>query len=228
MSAAFRPFGQRKRTPIGHRRVGARLCQRPHQRRPARPAARTGARRRRAGAGSDGGRPHGLMRRGSAARTRPANLFGKSFKLSLFVVLTPVRNALTPRRVPTGGACRPMWNGKAAMKNQVQLITYVDRLSGGGFADLRRLLDGPLEGLFGTVHALPFFYALSTGPMPGSTPSITPKSIPRLGTWDEVGALSGTRRRHGRPHRQPHLGAIGFVPRLSRHAAMPRPLPTCS
>jgi sucrose phosphorylase len=43
------------------------------------------------------------------------------------------------------------------MRNAVQLITYVDRLSGGGFTELRALLAGPLRGLFGGVHVLPFF-----------------------------------------------------------------------
>ena len=43
------------------------------------------------------------------------------------------------------------------MQNKVQLITYVDRLSGGGFKELRALLDGPLAGVFGGVHLLPFF-----------------------------------------------------------------------
>lgn len=43
------------------------------------------------------------------------------------------------------------------MKNQVQLIAYVDRLSGGGFSELNSLLSGPLAGVFGGVHLLPFF-----------------------------------------------------------------------
>ena len=43
------------------------------------------------------------------------------------------------------------------MKNKVQLITYVDRLSGGGLRDLNRLLEGPLADVFGGVHLLPFF-----------------------------------------------------------------------
>ena len=47
------------------------------------------------------------------------------------------------------------------MKNQVQLIAYVDRFSGGGFRDLQSLLnDGPLAGLFGGVHLLPFFWPI--------------------------------------------------------------------
>ena len=47
------------------------------------------------------------------------------------------------------------------MKNQVQLITYVDRICPGGLADLRALLtSGALQGLFGGVHLLPFFYPI--------------------------------------------------------------------
>jgi sucrose phosphorylase len=44
------------------------------------------------------------------------------------------------------------------MKNQVQLITYVDRLSGGGIRDLQTLLEVPLSGIFGGAHLLPLFY----------------------------------------------------------------------
>jgi sucrose phosphorylase len=46
------------------------------------------------------------------------------------------------------------------MKNQAQLITYVDRLSGGTFRDLKHLLDGPFSGVFGGVHVLPFFHPI--------------------------------------------------------------------
>ncbi|MGH8965406.1 MAG: sucrose phosphorylase, partial [Actinomycetes bacterium] len=42
------------------------------------------------------------------------------------------------------------------MRNQVQLIAYADRL-GGSLPGLTRLLEGPLAGLFGGVHVLPFF-----------------------------------------------------------------------
>ena len=43
------------------------------------------------------------------------------------------------------------------MKNQVQLIAYVDRCGGGTFRELQGLLEGPLQGAFGGVHVLPFF-----------------------------------------------------------------------
>ena len=46
------------------------------------------------------------------------------------------------------------------MKNQAQLIAYVDRLSAGTFRDLQRLLDGRLAGVFGGVHVLPFFHPI--------------------------------------------------------------------
>ena len=46
------------------------------------------------------------------------------------------------------------------MKNKVQLITYVDRLGGGNITELQRLLKGPLNGLFGGVHLLPFYYPI--------------------------------------------------------------------
>jgi len=46
------------------------------------------------------------------------------------------------------------------MKNQAQLIAYVDRVPGGTFRDLQHLLDGPLRGAFGGVHVLPFFHPI--------------------------------------------------------------------
>jgi len=76
------------------------------------------------------------------------------------------------------------------MKNQVQLITYVDRFSGGGFRELQALLmDGPFAGLFGGVHLLPFFWPMD-GADAGFDPIDHTKVDPRLGTWDDVRALS--------------------------------------
>ena len=46
------------------------------------------------------------------------------------------------------------------MKNKVQLITYVDRFGGSTLPQLQDLLDGPLAGVFGGVHLLPFFYKI--------------------------------------------------------------------
>ncbi len=77
------------------------------------------------------------------------------------------------------------------MKNQVQLITYVDRLSGGGFALLNQLLKGPLAGVFGGAHLLPFFTPID-GADAGFDPIDHAQADARLGTWEDVRALSGT------------------------------------
>jgi sucrose phosphorylase len=75
------------------------------------------------------------------------------------------------------------------MKNQAQLITYVDRLSGGGLGDLQRLLGGPLDGVFGGVHLLPFFHPID-GADAGFDPIDHTEVDPRLGDWDDVRALA--------------------------------------
>jgi sucrose phosphorylase len=77
------------------------------------------------------------------------------------------------------------------MKNQVQLIAYVDRLSGGGFGALRSLLEGPLAGVFGGAHLLPFFDPID-GADAGFDPVDHTRVDPRLGTWEDVRALGGT------------------------------------
>ena len=47
-----------------------------------------------------------------------------------------------------------------SMKNQVQLIAYVDRLSGGGSAICGTCSTGRCARLFGGVHLLPFFHPI--------------------------------------------------------------------
>ena len=74
------------------------------------------------------------------------------------------------------------------MKNQVQLIAYVDRLSDGGFRKLNGLLKGPLAGLFGGSHLLPFFTPID-GADAGFDPIDHTQVDPRLGTWEDVQAL---------------------------------------
>ena len=75
------------------------------------------------------------------------------------------------------------------MKNQVQLITYVDRLGGGGIADLQALLCGPLAGVFGGVHLLPFFANID-GADAGFDPIDHTRVDPRLGDWSDIAALA--------------------------------------
>jgi len=74
------------------------------------------------------------------------------------------------------------------VKNQPQLIAYVDRFSGGGCPEFQRLLQGPLKGVFAGVHMLPFFYPID-GADAGFDPIDHTRVDPRLGTWDDVRAL---------------------------------------
>ena len=73
------------------------------------------------------------------------------------------------------------------MRNQVQLIAYADRF-GGSLAGLGRLLDGPLAGLFGGVHVLPFFRPYD-GADAGFDPVDHLEVDPRLGDWADLAAL---------------------------------------
>src|SRR4029453_8716617 len=75
------------------------------------------------------------------------------------------------------------------MKNQAQLIAYVDRIPGGTFRDLQHLLDGPLHGAFGGVHVLPFFHPID-GADAGFDPIDHTQVDSRLGTWNDVAALA--------------------------------------
>jgi sucrose phosphorylase len=78
------------------------------------------------------------------------------------------------------------------MKNQAQLIAYVDRCGGGTFRDLQQLLAGPLHGAFGGVHVLPFFTPID-GADAGFDPIDHAAVDPRLGSWDDVAALAADR-----------------------------------
>jgi sucrose phosphorylase len=74
------------------------------------------------------------------------------------------------------------------MKNQVQLICYADRL-GGTLRGLRQLLAGPLSGLFGGVHVLPFFHPID-GSDAGFDPIDHTQVDERLGGWEDVRGLA--------------------------------------
>lgn len=74
------------------------------------------------------------------------------------------------------------------MRNQVQLITYVDRLSGADIPALHKLLAGPLAGLFGGVHLLPFYFPID-GSDAGFDPIEHADVDDRLGNWQDVQAL---------------------------------------
>jgi sucrose phosphorylase len=74
----------------------------------------------------------------------------------------------------------------------VELIAYADRF-GGDIRRLQALLAGPLEGLFGGVHLLPFFRPYD-GADAGFDPEDHTEVDPRLGTWDDIGALAADMR----------------------------------
>lgn len=74
------------------------------------------------------------------------------------------------------------------MKNTVQLITYVDRLGGGDIHTLHQLLKGPLAGLFGGVHILPFYYSIH-GIDAGFDPIDHTQIDPSLGSWQDIKQL---------------------------------------
>jgi sucrose phosphorylase len=74
------------------------------------------------------------------------------------------------------------------MKNKVQLITYADRLGGSNITELHRLLKGPLAGLFGSVHILPFYYPIH-GVDAGFDPIDHTQIDPCLGNWADIKAL---------------------------------------
>ncbi len=74
------------------------------------------------------------------------------------------------------------------MKNQVQLITYVDRLGGAGLTQLHGLLMRQLAGAFGGVHLLPFFYPID-GADAGFDPIDHTAIDSRLGDWSDLSRL---------------------------------------
>jgi sucrose phosphorylase len=77
------------------------------------------------------------------------------------------------------------------MTNKVQLITYVDRLCGGGLKELNGLLQGPLAGVFSGVHLLPFYTPID-GTDAGFDPIDHTQVDARLGTWYDVRKLGNS------------------------------------
>ncbi|WP_265523494.1 sucrose phosphorylase [Oerskovia flava] len=76
------------------------------------------------------------------------------------------------------------------VRNEVQLITYADRL-GGDLPGLAAVLRDKLVGAFGGVHVLPFFTPYD-GADAGFDPVDHTAVDPRLGTWDDVRDLART------------------------------------
>lgn len=77
------------------------------------------------------------------------------------------------------------------MHNCVHLITYADRFGGSGLKDLQRVLDGPLKGIFGGIHILPFYYRVD-GVDAGFDPIDHSIVDPQIGTWNDIADLGST------------------------------------
>ncbi|MFT5003667.1 MAG: sucrose phosphorylase [Flavobacteriales bacterium] len=74
------------------------------------------------------------------------------------------------------------------MKNNVQLITYIDRLTGADTQSLTNLLNEQLSDLFSGVHLLPFYYPID-GSDAGFDPIDHTQVDSRLGNWDDIKEL---------------------------------------
>lgn len=75
------------------------------------------------------------------------------------------------------------------LADRPQLITYADRLA-GDLPGLGALLRGPLAGVFGGVHVLPFFDPID-GADAGFDPIDHTRVDPRLGGWADLAAIAG-------------------------------------
>jgi len=75
------------------------------------------------------------------------------------------------------------------MKNQIQLITYIDRLGCKNIQGLQQMLNNELKDIFGGVHILPFFHPYD-GEDAGFDPINHQQIDPRLGNWEDLKALS--------------------------------------
>ena len=75
------------------------------------------------------------------------------------------------------------------MKNQVHLITYIDRLTGGNIKSVQNLLVNEWQGVLGGVHLLPFYYPID-GADAGFDPIDHTQVDPRLGSWEDISSLS--------------------------------------
>lgn len=92
------------------------------------------------------------------------------------------------RKVADAFEQQSMATKKPGIKNNIQLIAYADRLGGGDLKAFHQLLKGPLAGLFGGVHLLPFYYPIH-GIDAGFDPIDHTKIDPSLGTWADIKAL---------------------------------------
>lgn len=74
------------------------------------------------------------------------------------------------------------------MKNNVQLITYIDRLTGADTQALNTILNEQFAHLFSGIHLLPFYYPID-GSDAGFDPIDHTQVDERLGQWNDIKML---------------------------------------
>lgn len=77
------------------------------------------------------------------------------------------------------------------MENAVQLITYADRMGGGGLSTLTGILRSRFTDVYAGVHILPFFTPYD-GADAGFDPIDHTQVDPRLGDWHDIEDLAQT------------------------------------
>lgn len=75
------------------------------------------------------------------------------------------------------------------MRNKVQLITYANRFGGNSLGNLFELLQGPLRGLFGGIHILPFYLPVD-GADAGFDPVDHEEVDPQIGSWADIARIA--------------------------------------
>lgn len=75
------------------------------------------------------------------------------------------------------------------MKNNVQLITYADRLGKKGLPGIISLINNELKDVFGGVHLLPFYYPID-GADAGYDPIDHSRVDEKIGSWDDVATIA--------------------------------------
>ncbi|WP_339904187.1 sucrose phosphorylase [uncultured Cyclobacterium sp.] len=74
------------------------------------------------------------------------------------------------------------------MKNQIQLITYANRLGDNGLKGIHKLLKNEFKDAFGGVHLLPFYFPID-GADAGYDPIDHTRVDERIGSWEDVSKI---------------------------------------
>ena len=75
------------------------------------------------------------------------------------------------------------------MKNQIQLITYANRLGDNGLKGIHKLIKNEFKDAFGGIHLLPFYFPID-GVDAGYDPIDHTRVDERIGSWTDVSKMS--------------------------------------